>query len=611
MTSATVYNMYTRWRDPRVAPVDSPMDAPIIVEAFVPPKRKPSGPRPLTNLAPSRNTSYSSTYRPIIVESPLAQSQEDIGSPPPSAFDPAKLGYQDAIKKGGTPGTSDDSLPLLTPRSPPTPKRRTSVATQLPTVPITHTSVPDIPWTITLGGFMSHFEPVPVWPLIVHTVLCFAAFPAVYWLCFAASGLGLFWARAIVGAVTGIVGFTIGYNLIRLSRRGIDATVWATVIHESMHPNGGVTLEQLNDFAANPGSPWAAIRLLFRRTFRHKGARRTHRKNYDRKPWALTIIVFLLVAILSACLVFVFGRIVDIYTKQERQLNRYVETYVAGDLSTEDIRKATDLYGAAYSSFNFTWSLNPFASVGLLPMGRTFQVPRTEHIPQATHNVTDTIHITETYTEQLLPNGIGFGTFDESSASIVGKLKESRDSGRDAVGGVVRWPKWGIRVGCQVLDRLDRYLTPVSAVNNMTYLYVPKTALYSLFQSMDIAYPLMRPVNLSALIEPGDPMPQGIAEAEIAIASKWWPNGVAHSFLSSPLSNGSLGTGWLHLKLCSPDCTNLMRLIRRLGPMLCRMCCGPVQGSDTMLRFAWKRFGAGLWMLIILGRKPNVAWYKA
>ncbi|CAE6457559.1 unnamed protein product [Rhizoctonia solani] len=496
------------------------MNAPIIVEAFVPPTRRPSGPRPLPHLAPSRNTSYSSTYRPIIVESPLAQSRDDLSSPPPSAFDPSKLGYQDAIKT--TPGTSDDSLPLLTPHSPPTPKRRPSLATQLPTVPITPNVTPNIPWTIGFGGFMSHFEPTPVWPIVIHTVLCVAAFPIVYWLSTAASGLALFWARAIVGAVTGVVGFTIGYNLIRLSRRGIDATVWATVIHESMHPDGGVTLEQLNQFAANPTSPWSAIRLLFRRTFKHKGARRTHRRNYE---------------------------IVDIYTKQERQLDRYIETTVAGDLSANDVQRADQLSKTAYSNFNFTWSLIPFSSVGLLPMGRTFQVPRLEHIPHATHNVTDTIHIAETYTDQLLPTGYGFGTFDEEGTGLVGRLREGRDSGRDATGGVVRWPKWGIRVGCQILDGLDRYLTPVSTVNNMTYLYVPKTALYSLFQSMDIAYPQIAPVNLSALIEPGDPMPQGIVEAEIAVTSKWWQNGVAHSFKSAPFSNGSRGTGWLQLEI--------------------------------------------------------------
>ncbi|CAE6484465.1 unnamed protein product, partial [Rhizoctonia solani] len=268
-----------------------------------------------------------------------------------------------------------------------------------------------------------------------------------------------------------------------------------------------------------------------------------------RTPWALMIIIFLLVAILSACLVFVFGRIVDIYTKQERQIHQYVETTVVGDLSAQDVQRAAELSDMAYSNFNFTWSLIPFSSVGLLPMGRTFQVPRTEYIPRATHDITDTIHIAETYTDQLVPNGVGFGTFDDEDTNLVGSLTEGRDSGRDAVGGVVRWPKWGLRVGCQVLEELDKYLNPASTVNKMTYLYVPKTALYSLFQTMDIVYPLIPPVNLSALPEPGDPMPQGIIEADIAVTSKWWPNGVAHSFKSVPLTDGSLGTGWLQLEI--------------------------------------------------------------
>jgi hypothetical protein len=85
----------------------------------------------------------------------------------------------------------------------------------------------------------------------------------------------------------------------------------------------------------------------------------------SRKPWALTILIFLFVAILSACLVFVFGRIVDIYTKQEvipialiyeqnltrkqRQLDRYVETTVAGDLSADDVQRADQLSKTAYS----------------------------------------------------------------------------------------------------------------------------------------------------------------------------------------------------------------------------------------------------------------------
>ncbi|QRW25547.1 hypothetical protein RhiXN_07496 [Rhizoctonia solani] len=478
------------------------MDAPIIVEAFVPPARRPSGPRPLPTLAPSRNTSYSSTYRPIIVESPLAQSREDLSSPPPSSFDPSKLGYQDAIKK--TPGTSEDSFPLL---RPPTPKRRASLATQLPTVPITPNVVPDIPWTISFGGFMSHFEPTPVWPLVIHTALCL---PDRILAVTAASGLALFWARAIVGAVTGVVGFTIGYNLIRLSRRGIDATAVPRYrliglilpmgdCYPRIHaPRWGCYTRTVERFRCESDKPLVCHTALIPPNIQTQG----HKEDSQAQ----------LRARFSTSPIF---RTTDDLEKQ-RQLDRYVETMVAGDLSTEDVQRADALSKAAYSNFNFTWSLIPFSSVGLLPMGRTFQIPRTEHIPHAAHNVTDTIHIAETYADQLLPSGVGFGTFDEEGTDLVGRLREGRDSGRDATGGIVRWPKWGIRVGCQVLEGLDRYLTPVSEVNNMTYLYVPKTALYSLFQSMDIAYPQIPPVNLSALLEPGDPMPQGIVEAEIA-----------------------------------------------------------------------------------------------
>jgi hypothetical protein len=59
------------------------------------------------------------------------------------------------------------------------------------------------------------------------------------------------------------------------------ATVWATIVHESMQPDGGVTLKQLDHYVTDPGSPWMAISLLFRRIFRHKGTRRTHRRRYE------------------------------------------------------------------------------------------------------------------------------------------------------------------------------------------------------------------------------------------------------------------------------------------------------------------------------------------
>jgi hypothetical protein len=57
--------------------------------------------------------------------------------------------------------------------------------------------------------------------------------------------------------------------------------VWATVVHESMQPDGGVTLDQLNNYVLHPESTWTAICLLFRRVFHHRGAKRTRRVKYE------------------------------------------------------------------------------------------------------------------------------------------------------------------------------------------------------------------------------------------------------------------------------------------------------------------------------------------
>ncbi|QRV98444.1 exonuclease domain protein [Ceratobasidium sp. AG-Ba] len=549
---------------------------PILVEPFVPPprapRRVPTGPRVIIRspTAQQRQNSYSESSRSALVQSPQPytdvslrsqSSQETLAtesgrsvsfkvpdseylSPSkrkPGVLNPSMEGYHGHMD-GLTTTSSNDSSPLLTP---PTPKRQQSIATQLPTVPIPP-SPSDRPWKFVENSFLSKFEPVPAKELVIHTALCFAAFPFVYLLCMAGSGLSLFWSRAIVGAVCGIVGLALGYNIIKLSQRGIESALWATVIHESMRPDGGVTLEQLNDYVAHRGSPWAAIRLLFSRMFHHKGAQRTHRRKYDQTPWTLFILLFLFAVMVSTCLVFMFGRIVDIYTKQERQWGKYYETTIMGDLSNEDITRAKILADQAYSNFNITWSLTPFSSAGLIPMGRSFAENRLKLNPQATKNVTDTVWFAETYPDQLAPNGLGFGTFDdEDSAS-------SSNSGSpvtESKGQILRWQRWGIRVGCTTLDNLDKYLIPVSPINNMTYLFVPKTTMYSLFESMDIPYPAIKPANFTALMIGEDKPPANISEADIAVTGKWWQNGVAHSFMSIPATKGDDGNGWLQIEI--------------------------------------------------------------
>ncbi|QRW13002.1 hypothetical protein RhiLY_12001 [Ceratobasidium sp. AG-Ba] len=547
---------------------------PILVEPFVPPPR-PSSPSRAPAVhrvlirSPTQFQYPPSEHSPrtILVQSPhsigspSSQSTRELtsteryqpGSPSPERDYPISPKRRVVIfdpileeRNGRTislPNVSSNaSSPLLTP---PTPRRQQSIATQLPTVPIPP-SPTDRSWSFMRSGFMSKFEPIPVQALFIHTILCFAAFPFIYLLCVVASGRDLFWTRAIVGAVCGLAGLALGYNLLDLAQQGMESALWATIIHESMRPDGGVTLEQLDSYVSRRGSPWATFRLLIRRIFRHKGARRTNRRKYDQTPWTFFIILFLFVAIISTCLVFIFGRIVEIYTRQERQMEKYRETIVMGDLSEDDIARAGILSEQAYSNFNITWSLTPFASAGLIPMGRSFTENRLKLNPQAVNNVSDTIWFAETYPNQLVPDGMGFGTFDnERTPTFSGSgspVTESR-------GQVLRWPRWGIRIGCMVLDNLDKYLVPMHPTSGMTYLFVPKTTMSSILESMDIPYPDMPPVDFSEFMEGKDKPPKGISQSDIAVKGKWWPNGVAHAFESTPAVKGEDGTGWLQIEL--------------------------------------------------------------
>ncbi|QRV84383.1 hypothetical protein RhiJN_12399 [Ceratobasidium sp. AG-Ba] len=536
---------------------------PILVEPFVPPPR-PSSPSRAPAVhrvlirSPTQFQYPPSEHSPrtILVQSPhsigspSSQSTRELtsteryqpGSPSPERDYPISPKRRVVIfdpileeRNGRTislPNVSSNaSSPLLTP---PTPRRQQSIATQLPTVPIPP-SPTDRSWSFMRSGFMSKFEPIPVQALFIHTILCFAAFPFIYLLCVVASGRDLFWTRAIVGAVCGLAGLALGYNLLDLAQQGMESALWATIIHESMRPDGGVTLEQLDSYVSRRGSPWATFRLLSR-IFRHKGARRTNRRKYDQTPWTFFIILFLFVAIISTCLVFIFGRIVEIYTRQERQMEKYRETIVMGDLSEDDIARAGILSEQAYSNFNITWSLTPFASAGLIPMGRSFTENRLKLNPQAVNNVSDTI----------CPRRHGIWDIDnERTPTFSGSgspVTESR-------GQVLRWPRWGIRIGCMVLDNLDKYLVPMHPTSGMTYLFVPKTTMSSILESMDIPYPDMPPVDFSEFMEGKDKPPKGISQSDIAVKGKWWPNGVAHAFESTPAVKGEDGTGWLQIEL--------------------------------------------------------------
>ncbi|CAE6505141.1 unnamed protein product [Rhizoctonia solani] len=443
----------------------------------------------------------------------------------------------------------NDTIPLfdLRRRSTGNNKRH---STMLPSTPLPHSPIP--PGLAGGSGWLARFEPAPVLPLIIHTLLCIVAFPIIYYLSPVANGLSMFWARVIVGGIAGAVGLSLGVNLLDLSRRGIEAALWATIIHESMAGDmGGVTLSELNYHTANPDSPWAATLLLYRRWFKHRGTGRSRRKEYDGAPWSLYIVLFLFTVTVSAALVFVFGRVVDIYTRQVTQSNLYREVTVIGDLSPEDIQRSSALE-ATFKGYTFTWSLTPFSATAHLPKDRSFKVAR----PSGS-GVEDSLHFSETYTSQLIPGGTGFGTFFPNTTAVWANASYMTEKPTTtAIGQSIRWPRWGTRTICQTMTEIPNNGLFIDAkrntTQNLTYVYVTKAAIQGLLEYAEISnrsLAQLPPINYTSFMDPGDQPAPGVRESDVGMMGKWWDNGVAHQFRSEALDRGEAGYGWTVLEI--------------------------------------------------------------
>ncbi|CUA69403.1 ATP-binding cassette sub-family C member 8 [Rhizoctonia solani] len=461
----------------------------------------------------------------------------------------------------------NDTIPLfdLRRRSTGNNKRH---STMLPSTPLPRTPIP--PGLAGGSGWLERFEPAPVLPLIIHTLLCIAAFPIIYYLSPLANGLSMFWARVIVGGIAGAVGLSLGVSLLDLARRGIEAALWATIIHESMTGDmGGVTLSELNYHTANPDSPWAATLLLYRRWFKHRGTGRARRKEYEQvkhgAPWSLYIVLFLLTVTVSACLVFAFGRVVEIYTRQVTQSNTYQEVTIIGDLSPEDIQRSTALE-ATFKTYIYTWSLTPFSATANLPKDRSFRISR----PSGS-GVEDALHFAETYTGQLVPGGAGFGTFLLNTTAVWAKattVETSKPNNTMAIGETIRWPRWGERTVCQTMTEIPNnglVLDPKrNTTQDLTYAYVTKAAIQGLLEYAEISnrsLAQLPPINFTSLMDPGDEPTPGVRESDVGMVAKWWDNGVAHQFRSEALDRGDAGNGWTMLEIV------LVRLNETYTPM--------------------------------------------
>ncbi|KDR74467.1 hypothetical protein GALMADRAFT_71149 [Galerina marginata CBS 339.88] len=382
---------------------------------------------------------------------------------------------------------------------------------------------------------------VPQWrQLILHIGLCALAYPILLVFVIASTGKSLFWARFSVGAGCGLLGFMLGLSLLNLARGILEAATWATVIHQSRIPNvPGVRLKDLATHSNNPLGSLGALWLLWDR-HSYQGADREYRKFYDKRPWSLWILFFLLNVLLSGALSFLLGRVVDISVHVIHQSQEYQEVAVVADVSDRDINRAKGLL-SAFENFTFTWTLAPFSTRGSLPAAVSF----------AWDN--DTVYFSEVSLSQLVPGGSGFGTFQSDTTSpsldIDPQLIEKDPSVGVDPGAVLRFPRWGIRIECVKIPDIPHNLVPLSE-HNFTYLFTPRDTLRPLFQHFNLLLPqdYEQSFNFSSTLYLNDTLPSGINTSSIAMGARFSDNGVAHSMKSTPLSLGANGDGFITLE---------------------------------------------------------------
>ncbi|KAK0237149.1 hypothetical protein EDD85DRAFT_599337 [Armillaria nabsnona] len=382
------------------------------------------------------------------------------------------------------------------------------------------------------------------WPkIIIHIILCLVAYPILTLFVLIARNKTLFWSPLFVSVSCGAIGFALGLSLLSLARPFLEAATWAMIIHQSRISDApGFRLSDLAAPSRDPTSAWPALQLLWSR-FMYPGTTRRERRHYDKRPWSLAILFFLLNAILAASLTFILGRIVNISTSASHQHTEYQEVTVEGDLSENDI-STTGALTPTFNDFKLTWTLSPFAAHRSLPIALSYPWNA------------DTVYFSEASLSQFLPDGSGFGTFaentttptlDTESASVA---TGSFNTNAVEPGSFLRYPRWGIRIHCEKVPDGSKNIIPKS-FNNFTYLFTPRESIDTLFSSFGLdrlAFSSYREDNVTAALQLNDTLPSTVDANGTAFAASFTDNGVAHTFKSNPVTIGEEGLGWISIE---------------------------------------------------------------
>ncbi|KAG8757839.1 hypothetical protein FRC14_001371 [Serendipita sp. 396] len=384
------------------------------------------------------------------------------------------------------------------------------------------------------------FEALHWRPLLTLTAIVVISYPVLYLATRVAHERSLFWTRFIVGSASSILGFALGTTMLEIGKRILEAATWATIIHLSMYSGSAITLSELELKSTYHNWTWRGLSMFVERHFA-SGTRRANRP-YDKRPWSIFILCFILISLVSACISFLLGRLIDISTRDDFQWKSYEEISVIGDLTPQDIELARPHY-EALTSFTQTWTLNPFGS------GR--EVPQ----PVLLKWGEDDVYLAEA-SEEFTSGGNGFGSLQrDSKAELIrgsdGKSQmQSRSiDGAPAVGSIVRYSRWGLRIRCAKIPDARLNIIPRSQTNK-TYAYIPRTTITGLITSL--GYPesvFTLQVNTSVIIAEGDVIPEAIDLSSVGFIGRWDDNGVAQSFMSKPIDKGAGGGGWLELEV--------------------------------------------------------------
>ncbi|KDQ10132.1 hypothetical protein BOTBODRAFT_502234 [Botryobasidium botryosum FD-172 SS1] len=391
-----------------------------------------------------------------------------------------------------------------------------------------------------------NFEKPPRKMVVFHIILCCATGPAMYYTMRYAKGLSIDHIRAVVGALTGLLGLLLGFTLVSIGERSFEAATWATIVQESNR--GGLSIKEFDDIATR-GGPIAALHLLSKRL---RGVRARTKSRY---PWNVSIFVFLLLALLSACMSFLLARTVTITSYVASQRSQYRSVAVVGDLSPRDIQLGTSLVNTAFTDpFAYGWIVSSFAYT-------------TQMMPIQFQFGPDTIYFNEAFSQQLLPNGVGPGTFTQSEANmttatpvtVANTTKKVTDD--PGLGQLLRWPRWGIRTTCQSLPSPAVNIIPTSPAG-YTYVFVPRSLVDSLYTA------LKKPVsphngvywNLTGVMKGNDQPPAGLDLSTIVMAYAFADNGLAYSSQYWVDDDGGSGSGWAYVE------TTLVRVDKAYAP---------------------------------------------